>query len=55
MSLPCQKKQGNFYGAHFNASHKMGNTLFVDPHLYQKEHGFWALANTCTIHNAQSF
>jgi len=52
ISPPCQKKQGNSYGPHLNPSCKMGNyALFVAPHLDQKEHGFWALANTCTIHN----
>jgi hypothetical protein len=40
-------------GPHFNLSCKMGNyVLFVVAHLDQKEHGFWALANTCTIHSA---
>jgi len=30
----CVKKKGNFYGPHFNPSHKMGNfALFVTPHL----------------------
>jgi hypothetical protein len=46
------KKHGIFCGNMFNLSPKMGtNVLFVATHLGQKEHGNWALANTCTIHN----
>jgi hypothetical protein len=47
------KKKGNSFGPHLNLSCKVGNyALYVIPHLDQKEHGFWALANTCTICNA---
>jgi hypothetical protein len=36
------------YGPNFNLSCKMGNyALFVVAYLDQKEHGFWALTNTC--------
>jgi hypothetical protein len=46
------KKQGNFCGHIFNLSLKMGtNALFIVTHLDQKEHGSWALTNTCTIRN----
>jgi hypothetical protein len=46
------KKQGIFCGNMLNLSPKMGTKdLFVATHLEQKEHGSWALANTCTTHN----
>jgi hypothetical protein len=42
----------NSYGPNFKLLCKMGiDALFVVPHLDQKEHGNWALANTFTIYN----